>query len=462
MAEVVLSDEAFRAWHAQVKAESEKKNSGSFPTPEYEDVKWVGCESGKNIFVRLLGGPPGLEGYVRQPHDSLMLMVSDIKDDSGKKMHIKFPIKTGQQASDHIIHRLYDAGAAVEWIPNKATGKRDKVLKYGAKYPELIEAITKTGFKQDKDGISYTYATGLKGQQVVVFNVIDRGDSWCADNKHTKLLSKQVDVVAQDDGTVRYYPRTGVPSHGFVQRLGELIGKYGNYEKYDIAIKKMGEKTNPYELKNASNYKDKGVLEELQNDTGDEVEIDKIISGPLTTAEIKYERYDITKLMQPTSYQKLLKRIPSVFKLTDACLGTHFYEELESLAKKEREAWDALNEAKEETQAVAETKAIKEAVTEVQNETPAVETESQVHNARKRIGPAITLSSEKIALLKGWSKLSDREKAGIVDVVEKDGKVVGVKYTPELSKEDFLECTDCNVSAPESYTTACPVCGVDF
>jgi hypothetical protein len=464
---VVLSDDAFKAYAKNIKeTEAKRSQGGNFAPPEYDDIQYCGMEKGLNKIVRLLGAPVGIQGYVSKDTDPVELQIADVKDDDGKRMVLKLPVRADQAANDHIVHRLYDKVCEVTWIKNPATGKREKKFVNEAKYPELFEAVTKTGFKQDKDGKSYSYANGLKGQQVVVYNLIDRSDTWCADNKHTKVLSKQVDVVAQDDGSTRTFAKIGVPSFGFINKLADQIGKYGNYENYDLAIKKTGEKTSPYEVRNASKLKSADLLDELLNDTGDEVDVASISVGPLTKEELAYERYDLKKLYQPTSYQSLRKRLSSVFKLCDATTGSKFYDELDSLANDERARYDAINAAKAETQETTENAAIKDAVKEEERaEEPKTESKPAATRApvEKRVGPAVTLGDDDIASLKGWQKLSDKEKAGIVGVErDGDGKVSKLVYSPDLAKEDMLACTECNIQAPESFTHACPVCGIDF
>ena len=458
--EVVLSDDAFKAYAKNVKEKESQRGQGGNFAADFEDIQYCGMEKGVNKIVRLLGAPMGIQGYSPKPTDPVELVVCDVKDDEGKRMVLKLPLRADQAANDHIVYRLYDKVCEVTWIKNNSTGKREKVFINKDKYPDLFEAVTKTGFKQDKDGKSYSYASGLKGQQVVVYNLIDRSDDWCKENKHTKVLSKQVDIVTQDDGSVRTFAKIGVPSFGFTGKLADQISKYGNYENFDVAIKKIGEQTNPYEVRNASKLKSADLLDELLNDDGSDLGADRIVIGPLTEEEKKYERYDLKKLYQPTSYQSIRKRLSSVFKLCDATMGTKLYDELDRLANDERAKYDAMNAEKKDQETTEREKVESEFISsEVKKEdAPAPKRQAP----EKRVGPAVGLSQEKIALLKGWSKLPDKDRAGIADVVVKDGKVVSLVFTDSFKDESMLECVQCVVQSPESFTTVCPVCGIDF
>jgi hypothetical protein len=442
-----LDDSFFAAYANKIAAES-KKGPGFTPR-SYDTIGYAGCETGFYKIFRLIGAPPGSEaiGYTRKEYDPIEIMMCEVKDDKGKKFIIRLPQREDSPVHNHILHRLYDKVTEVAWIKNGT--KNTKVYVNETKYPELWQTITKTGFSASDPG--YKMATGLKSTNFVIFNVIDRQDSWCKDNKHTKILCRQVNI--DDKGNV--WPQVGIKSFGFLTRLTDLLNKYKNYELYDIAIKRTGQKDPPLELRNASEFKKKDMLTELLNDDGTIPDENIIVVGPLTSEEKAYERYDLDKLYQPTSYTKILNRIPSVFKLCDADLGSKFYEELVSLSEKEKEEWKIKygtddEENIEETQSKAENKEIKE------NLQP---TKSVAR--RTAVGtPETGLSDEKIALLKGWSKLTEAQRALIKDVEVKDGKVSEITWVECDETSNLLAC-DCDVCCPETWT-ACPACGADF
>jgi rubrerythrin len=251
-----------------------------------------------------------------------------------------------------------------------------------------------------------------------------------------------------------------VKTYGTLQKIAGLISKYGSFEKYDVAMKRTGVKDNPWEIINASRLKDKDMLEDLINDDGSQVAVDKIVVGPLTQEELSYEQYNIDRFFCPTSYHKIQSRIGGVFKLCDAQLGTHFTEELEGLVQKEQAEWDARAAEKEAAQSETENSAIKEAVS-VQEADPvdeAMAAPAPEAPARRRATADEGLSAEKIALLKGWEHLSDEIKARIKDVTDEGGKVSIVWDR----KDDLLQCDACGALSPEEGVTHCPVCGAKF
>ena len=440
-----LDDSFFDAYASKMQKEQKQNNQSNFTPRDFEEIAFAGLDTGVNKIFRIIGAPPGADtaGYTRKDHDSIIVMMAEVKDDDGKKFNIKLPQREDVAAKNHILHRLYDRVMEATWINKK------KIFVNESKYPELWAAVTKTGYSAEKDGKSYSYAAGLKSTNVVVFNVIDRQDDWCEKNKHTKIVARQLNV----DDKGRVWATPGLKAFGFVNKLNDLITKYKNFEKYDVAIKKTGEQQNPFELKNASVYKQKDLLEELKNADGTLPEADIIVVGPLTEAEVGYERYNLTKLYQPTSYTKILKRLPSVFKLCDSCLGTKFYDELVSLSEKEKEEWKKLYGTEDETaQASAENAAIKEELKDPETK-PA-------HRKAVVGAPAHGLSEEKIAALIGWSKIKESQRALIEDVKIKDGKVVEIKWVDCKETENLLAC-DCDIASPDTFEH-CPACGASF
>jgi len=435
----------FQAYANKVAADSKKSTNTNFAPREFEEIAYVGLESGTNKILRLIGAPPGAEtqGYVRKNFDPKQIMMCEVKDDEGKKFTIRLPLREDIPAHNHILHRLYDKVAEVTWINKK------KVNINESKHPELWLLLTKGGFKPE-DGQQFSYAGGYKSTTFTVQNVIDREDPWCVDNAHTKILCREVNVDSK--GTV--WPKIGLKSFGYVKRIADLVGKYGDLQNFDIALKRTGDKENPFEIKNASILKDKDMMVELKNADGTIPDEKFIIIGRLTDEERAYEKYDLDKLYQPTSFTKLLKRIPSIFKLCDAYLGTKFYEELEGLSAKEKEEWARIygdgNAEAEQTQAAAENTAINEAVA----------TETAAPRKRTAVGPVQHLSDEKIALLKGWAKLPEAHRALIKDIKVDGDKVKDIIWAEGDETANLLAC-DCGIASPEALES-CPVCGASF
>lgn len=450
-----LDDDFFKNYSKKVKEETEKKagNSGnSFAPKDYEEIAYAGCDKGFYRVVRLIGAPIGAEsqGYKRKPTDPVEILMCDVKDDNGKRFTIKLPLRAERSSDNHVLIRLWDK------VMEKTYINRQAVFVNKDKHPELFELISKGGFKPE-DGMSYTYAGGLKGDRLSIYNCIDRSDSWCKDNKHSKILARDVNV--DDQG--RVWGKPGIKSYGSVQKIADIIGKYGSFMKYDLGFERTGVKENPWNIKNASRLKEAGMLEDMSNADGSEVNPDQIVVGPLSDEERGYELYDLDKLFAPTSYTKIYQRIPSFFKMTDATLGTSFEDEIRALSEKEKAKWAA---DRENAQAEAENKEIQKNLNLSEAEIKeATSPDNELDNAMrpapaKRSSVASAgLSADKTALLKGYQYLTDDIKSRIKDVQTVDGKTKIVWDRDD----DLLECDTCGALSPES-ATACPVCGTKF
>lgn len=476
-----VGDDFFNAYAEKIKNDEKKSssNGNSGNSFQYDEIQYVGLEKGIFGLFRFIGLPVGSEamGYTRECYDPKEIIQLELKDDKNKKFNVNLPLHTANKRDDHILFRLYDA------VTESVKIGDDWVPKYKDKYPELYELVTKGGFKKE-EGKPYTYANGLKGTQVTIYNVIDRSDDWCAKNKHTKILCRDLNIDDQN----RVWPKPGVKSFAF-KGLGKLISKYGFADKYDVAVKRTGIQDNPFLIYNASRLKEKDMLEDLENDDGcPKFDISKVVLGPLTQEERTYDAYDLDKYYSPTKYTKIYERFGKVFELCDLDLGTHFTEEIKGYIEKEKAEAAARKAAHEAEAASTENKAINEALDKIEAEAEAPTIESPVDDVysapkaepsfdtMKEVDPTadVSMTSDSVptrsrsaakteaavidtSLLKGYNNLSDELKSRIVDVKNIDGKVEIVWDR----KDDLLRCDTCGALSPES-ATHCPVCGVKF
>jgi hypothetical protein len=451
--DVVFDDAFFQEYAEGIKEEQSKKGgSGGGYTREFEDVAYAACEPGKNKIFRMVGIPPKAKNVPRRNWDPKEVIMSDIKADDGKRFTLKLPPREDVASKNHIIHRLYDRINEVAWV------NKQKVMVNEAQHPELLTHCNKMGFTPQDGDISYKSAAGLKGSKYIVQNVIDRHDDWCAEHKHTKILANSVNI----DDKGRVWGKAGIKEFGYIDKLADLIAKYKMPDQYDIAIKRIaGAKTAPWELRNASLYAEKDLMEELKNDDGTLPPKEIIVSGPLTEAEKNYEHYDLDKFYGPTTYQTIAKRIPSIFKECDAALHTKFYDELTALVEQEKKMFEEMYRKNEADTAKAETAAVETAVAQEPTPEPVQESAPVAHRTNV-VGPVETeLSEDKIAALKGWGNLTDDQKTLISDVIfDTNGKVKDIKWVPCSGTENLLAC-DCGIASPENWAS-CPVCGAKF
>lgn len=431
----------------QEKEEAEKlKRSGS---GEYkgEQVKYCAALEGGHIIVRFVGAPPEISNY--QSGDAILRCVSEIKDDSGKKMYLILPTRAETLEEDHIMWRIISKVMEKEWIQKK------RVFVNQVNHPKAFEIVNKGGFKPE-DGNKYTYTKGWNAPEVLLVNCIDRMDSWCAENKHTKVFSKNIWI--SENGAE--FPDIGVKANGFLSKLIDNMGKYGSWSKYDSYIVRESDlekrKKEPFTIVNGSGFKAAGMTVELKGITPSELALIST-SQDLTDEEKSYKAYDLKENFRVSSYTKLYSRLGKQIKAIDGDLGTRFYDELKLLAEQEKKEREIEREAKKDL----ETETLTEKATEIMNEPNPIETsEPTVMREIKQTVESSGLTDEKIALLKGWDGLSESEKSLIKDVVVDNGAVSEVIYSEDCN--NLYPCPKdqggCGAMSPSEFGS-CPVCG---
>ena len=213
---------------------------------------------------------------------------------------------------------------------------------------------------------------------------------------------------------------------------------------------RTGKMDNPYTIINASKTPEEVTPASYRQFISEE----KV----LTEEEDSWERYDLNKLYSPTSPIKIFNRMKKTIGRIDAALGTHFYEELENLAKAEKEKLEkeAAEKALQNPTTVTSIDEIEEAPLEenlvipprveepVEPAAPAVRTRATAQT-RIELPYENTLSEENRALIKSVTQKPD----GSYDIVW------------DCSIDALAGCPTCKAPSPLT-ATRCPVCGMQF
>ena len=142
----------------------------------------------------------------------------------------------------------------------------------------------------------------------------------------------------------------------------------------------------------------------------------------------------------------------------DAALGTHFYEELESLAKVEKEKLEkeAAEKALQNPTTVASIDEVEEAPLEENLVIP-----PRVEEPVELVAPAVrtrTTAQTRVEL-PYESTLSEENKALIKSVVQKSDGSYDIVW--DCSIDALAGCPTCKTPSPLT-ATRCPVCGMQF
>lgn len=303
--------------------------------------------------VRILGNPAEARST---PFDARAVLYSQILDDTGKKyskifwpmevehtvMHklpsgLEVPVHTydiERPLKEWILHEFMDAVLHGEWEevePGQGEFGRKKDLNkiFTHKGHPVWQRIR---FNQKPDGKPRQF----KYRKLVALNAIDRADSWCADNNHTKLLSAGVGESTNNKGETVVFVEPGLSLKAYNKILDNIVGSIGNWAMYDIILVR------------SKDDNDKETAVACIRDTAIPVIAKKIgKDGPTTAEELKYERYNLDEELAFTSYFKLKKTIGKAMLAWDRDHRTTFCENLDELIeieKKERQAKKAETE----------------------------------------------------------------------------------------------------------------------
>jgi len=427
---MAVSDDAFKQFAVKTEQEERdraaKASSGGYQR-DFENVKYSGLEKGVMKIIRGLGGVPNSG---QDKFTSRTVRHSQIVADDGKRIRVILPLKTENPA--FILWKIIDRVTEVEWV-NKA-----KVFVNERKHSDIFRMVSVNGYAEGTNQAKYD--KGWAGRDYFVMNCIDRSMmDWHKENKHSVILSKQINTVNTDDGKVLEFAEEGVPAYGFTNLLALNIFKfYGDWCNYDLGVEKLGLMQSPFRLINASKHEEE-VPEDLR---------DLIKSGPLTDEEKSWELYDLDKIFGVTSYTKLFNKLKLSIAKIDMALGSHYLDELKSLADLE-----AAKRKEQNEQAEAEKGAKDPDGSESAGLNP-----DPVPEARPAKRPQMQDVPADVVEPKGFATLTPSELSGITSWVPVDGKKWNIKYNVPGKQ---YECPQCETPAPETYAH-CPGCGMSF
>ena len=429
-------DDAFKAMADKAEqAESDKANKKSY-TPNYENVKYVGLEKKNMRIIRFLGEHPNLMLDDKidpnmTPYDARVARIAKVIDDKGKT--IKLVIPTDDHS--HIIWKIIDKVNYIKWDKDNTTGKSTKTFPVQASHPDIFNIINFNGLQESDIKRKYGLeGKGWAGRDYFIANCIERSMyDWHRENKHSVILSKNVNIKKYDDGKVLEFADDGIPAYGVTDFLAlRLFRHYGCWEKYDIGWERTGNKSAPYSIINASKH-----IEEVPANKQSLVSE----ATALTDEEKSWARYDLNKIYKLSSYNKILNKLKVTIAMIDNKLGTKFLDELTDLAAKEMAEWKA-----------------NEAVESDEEEDVPSETEEEEVEVRRVAPPAPASRPATAQLPPAFDQLAPDEQSLVISATEVGNNMWDIKYSTD---EKLAKCPECSNKAPKSFGT-CPVCGMKY
>ncbi len=398
MSKEELFEKAKKRREEEKKKEKKRRN---FTGYQREDTHYTALTTAGGKVVRLVGNPMA----VRQlPSDPRLSLISFIVGDDDKKFRCVWPFK--EEKPNWILWKVYNLVMRYS-VEGSGESFRKNFLNEKT-HPECFYRVAKNN-RENK------FESGWRPTQFVLMNVIDRHDSeFHEKNKHTKILSKK---ASQRDGASSVWYEPGVPITTYNAIWDDVAEYYGNWEDYDVVIRKKTE--SPW-------YTALHGIEDKRKLT--EEEFSFVVDRPLTEEERNYKKYDLDLMFGVTSYTKIKSKLGNFIKKVDVDFSTNFYEELDKLVEEEQAEWEKnkpKEEApkKEEKEKEPEESNIREFSKDKSNESNEPEDKPSV---RVRSNASKPEESEEIP----WDKLTDGSYNGT--------KYVGVKWMTDEEKQQVV------------------------
>ena len=341
----------------QAKAKAEQaKNHSSFPKEEVPDFKTVVLKKEQPRVIRLVGNSPLMRESV---YDGLIIKRAFVKTDDDKWTNIIMP-----EDRDNPINKLWRT-----IIGKYKYNKDTKTREYENKGKPSFERFIRNG-KKPEDCLASE--KGMMTDTFYLFNCLDRTDSWCQENKHTKLLCWDSTTKEVDGKTVEY-PVYGIKPSLYNNIFDIQCTKLNRmFDEFDVVVKRLKEKL-------GDSYLTVCIPEERTSIKNMGLDPDKVTMDYLTDEEESYERYkleDIPFVSRPTNVSYVLKIIPKLIKQCDIDFKTNLYEEFVEWAEKEKKEWESRKAETKETESSEDTSTEVESEDEVTEETTSTETPS--------------------------------------------------------------------------------------
>lgn len=447
----------------QAKAKAEQaKNHSSFPKEEVPEFKTCVLSKDKPKIIRLIGNSPLMRESV---YDGLIVKRAFVKTDDDKWTTIIL-----SDDRDNPVNKLWRT------IIGKYTyDKENKTKIYANKGKPSFERFIRNG-KKPEDCLASE--KGMMTDTFYLFNCIDRTDSWCEENKHTKLLCWDSTTKEVDGKTVEY-PTYGIKPSLYNNIFDEQCTALNRmYDEFDVVVKRLSKKLGDSWIQVFS-PEEKSKISQIGLDPN------KVTMNYLSEEEENYEKYkleDIPFVSRPTSASYVNRVLSKLIQQADIDFGTNLKEDFAEWIEKEKAEWESRKAETKETESTEDTstevESEEEEVTEetTSTETPSfdsmetVETEESSDELPSEVEePTPTAPIQKVAkvakvakfdpmslkstILPFVDKLTDEERSHIVGIND-DGSI---KFDDETAL-----CPQCGHEISDSINSACPFCGVEF
>lgn len=174
-------------------------------------------------------------------------------------------------------------------------------------------------------------------------NIIDRSDSWCKDNKHTKLLCWDTSTYVDKNGDEKQNITYGVRSSfwkGLWNKVCDPLAVHPWDTDFYVRHLAKDEVVDQFEQLSFMDSDSKAKLTKAGEKYGEDFLSEFVEEDDINNYE-GYDFKDIPYMTSPTPCSYLLTKMGWYFTLVDSELGTNFTQKFTEYAAKEKAEWEA-------------------------------------------------------------------------------------------------------------------------
>ena len=442
---------------AKKRAEEEKNSHSSFPKEDIPEFKTVILNKDKPKIIRLIGNSPLMRESV---YDPLIIKRAFVKTDDGKWTTIIM-----SDDREHPVNKLwrtiigkykYDKENKVKIFDNKGKPSFERFIRNGKKLEDCLAS-----------------EKGMMTDTFYLFNCIDRTDSWCKENKHTKLLCWDSTTKEVDGKTVEY-PTYGIKPSLYNNIFDEQCTALNRmYDEFDVVVKRLSKKLGESWIQIFS-PEEKSKISQLGLDAS------KVTMDYLTDEEEAYEKYkleDIPFVSRPTSATYVNKVLNRLIQQADIDFGTNLKNDFVEWIEKEKKEFESRKAETKETELAEDTSTEVESEDEVTEETPSFDSMENVETEKSSEDdelpseveePTPTVAKKVVKTAKFDPNSLIDKFPHIAEMTDEDKSLI-IGYDSETNKlkfkdnggQEYPACPECG-NLIHDDTLVCPYCGVHF
>jgi hypothetical protein len=450
----------------EAKAEELKQQRGentfSDDFSDFDPNAYLGLKEGKNInCFRLIGNPIEIKENRVEGDPVIFLESKVVRDTKSSYLKLRWPFIFNTEKCryesdpDFILTKMLNKVQEFEYIRYTEEDINSEKGIRKTEEGKIVDKDNRQGFRKYLHEEFYPLPK-------VVFNALDRMDTWCKDNSSYKILASAVKPYKNKNGELCHEINVGLALKLYYEIFDQCGNIGSTWEEVDFVINKLM-KINSAGKKQFDKYEVHDATDGVKY-LGEEMAT-LASADPLTDDEQSYKKHDLKYMYKPTPYAAIDKAIAGLITMFDKEFGTNYFEELQEHVSREieeRKKEQAENtDKKEETTDKATPEKKEEVAEEKKEESVPVRREPVAEKTEEKEAES---EDPFVKNFPAWAKLSEKEQKFMRDTIPSFTDDGVPSY---VNKEKCPGCIDTScrfingldiTRYPEEINT-CPMCG---